>query len=127
MLGDSAVCTSTMCDSGSASVTEMDSVYQSLPSDIQSRFQSAHDLIMAGYNANYSFYDSWIPFNPVCCTLQQIGQQADTLTNQMQVALGQVPSGSGPGTQSQGMSLQTMIVLAAVGYLAFVYLAGHHG
>ena len=126
MLADSAVCTTPMCDSGSASVSEMDNVYQSLPIDTQSRFQSAHDSIMASYNANYSFYDDWIPFNPVCCTLQQIGQQADTLTNQMQLALGQVPTAPGPGTQSQGMSLQSMIILGAVGYLAFVYLASHH-
>jgi hypothetical protein len=98
-----AICTSVDCDSGKASIDEMDAVFQSLPINLQSRYQSAHDGIMAAFQKNYSWYDQIFgAFSPSCCTIQQLGNQADGLTAQMQAALGQIPVGvGGPGTQSQ--------------------------
>ncbi len=125
MLGNCPfIATSSTCQTGEAAIAQMDSVFQSLPVDIQNNFQSAHDMIMASYNANHSFYTDWIPLNPDCVIICQIGEQADALTSQMQIAIGQVPASH--VTPSQ-MSIQSMLILAAVGYLTFVYLAQHHG
>jgi hypothetical protein len=118
-LADStAVCTTPMCDSGAASVAAMDSLFQSLGSP--SQFQSQHDQIMGAFNQTYSWYSGLIPFNPNCCSVQQIGQQADALT----VAMG--GASNGPATQAQGMSITSILLLVGVGYLALVYLAGRH-
>jgi hypothetical protein len=120
MLGDNtAVCTTPMCDSGSASVSQMDALYQQLGQP--SQYQQAHDAIMASYNQSYSWYSDLIPFNPDCCTLQQIGQQADALSSQMSGGT----IGAGPSTQGQGMSLTTILVLGAALYLGMVYFASH--
>src|SRR5713101_1469054 len=125
-----AICTSTMCDSGKASIDEMDSVFQYLPASLQSRYQSAHDAILSAFQANYSWYDQVFgAFSSSCCTIQQLGQQADGLTAQMQAALGQVPVGvGGPGTQSQPVPiLQGLLggsntALLVVGGLIVFYL-----
>jgi hypothetical protein len=92
------ICTDANCDHGKASVEQMDSVYQSLSPDLQSKFKSSHDAIMASLNANWDWYTNWIPFNATCCTICAIGVQADTLTQQMQTAAGQQPLDTGPST-----------------------------
>jgi hypothetical protein len=95
------ICTTSMCSAGRASIEEMDAVYNSLESTLQPRFQSAHDSILSTYQQYWVSVDEWIPFNPECCAIQQLGYQADSLTSQMQQASGQVSSGPGPGTQAQ--------------------------
>ena len=83
------VCMTGDCAAGAASIRQMDSVYQSAGPDTQATFQSAHDGIMASFNQSYSWYSEWIPFNPGCCGILQLGAQADQLTVQIQRALGQ--------------------------------------
>lgn len=117
-LGD-IVCTTPQCDAGAAAVNAMDSFYQSLDPGTQASYKQQHDSIMTAFNSAYSWYSSYIPFNPTCCTVQQIGQQADALLCTMQGGTGCVPLASGSG----GMSLTSMIVIGAVAYLGFVYLA----
>jgi hypothetical protein len=126
----SQICTSQQCVSGKASVDEMDAVYQSLPANLQARYQSSHDAIIRAFNDNYSWYDSVFgAFAPSCCTIQQIGQQADGLTAQMQSAIGQYPIGVvGPGTQSQPTGLLTDLLggsntaLLVIGALILAYV-----
>ncbi len=127
MLGDTAIiCTAAMCGAGDASINQMDAIFLSLPANLQASFQSAHDTLMSSYNTLANSYWDYVPFNTHCCTQQQMGQQADVLTCQMQTANGQSCLPAGPGSQSSGISITTMIVLGAVGYLALVYFAGRH-
>lgn len=115
------ICTTPMCDAGEASVSQMDIVFRSLPAGLQNQFRSTHDNIMDNLASVASWYSDWIPFNPNCCTIQEIGQQADNLTHQMQVANGQVPSG--PLSDPGGMSLTSMVVLGVLGFLALTHFA----
>lgn len=122
MLGD-AICTTPQCTEGEAQVQQMDSVFQSAPPYVQSQFQSAHDAIMATYNATYGMFTNYIPFNPDCCTLADLGTQAVALQNQILTASGQ------QGTQLQpspGLPLTTIILLAGAGYLLLTVWAKKH-
>jgi hypothetical protein len=111
------------CTLGANAVSQMDLVFQSAPPDIQTAFQSAHDTIMVSFNQNNAWYNTWIPFNPVCETICGIGQQAESLMNQIQVAMGQSPT---PITSGSGTNIVNIVILVGVGYLALVYMAGHH-
>lgn len=122
MLGD-AVCTTPQCTTGEAQVQQMDAVFQSADANTQAQFQSAHDAIMASYNETYGMLTNYIPFNPDCCTLADLGNQAVTLQNQMLSAMGQ------QGTQLQpsaGLPLGTLILLAGAGYLLLTVWAKKH-
>lgn len=119
-LGD-VICSNTVvCQAAENAVQQMDSVYQANVASL-TNYQSSHDTIMSSYNANYSSLEDYIPFNPNCCTMQTIGQQAYDLMIQMQTALGQNPTPGGGNT----LGITGYIVLAAVGYLIFVYAASH--
>lgn len=109
-----AICTTPDCDTGQASILQMDGVFQSLPANLQYSFQSAHDSIMQAYNNTWYTGINWIPFNPSCCTIQDLGTQADALTVAMQTAMGQTPVH--PLTP-QGMSMSGLIVLGIIGFL----------
>ena len=117
------------CDAGQASVLEMDSVFQSLSSDLQAQYRGAHDAIMNAYNGEWYWGINWIPFNPQCGTMQELGNQADALTAQMQSAAGQVPVGvGGPATQASQSSILSGLIggqgttLLIVGGLVVAYL-----
>jgi hypothetical protein len=117
MMGD-LVCTSAQCTTGADSVTAMDNYFQALDPASQAAFKTRHDAIMEQFNAAYSWYSPYIPFNPACCDVLTIGKAADGLLCQMEGGQGCVSPSSGDGS----MSLQGMIVLAAVGFLAFTYM-----
>lgn len=122
MLGD-IVCTTPQCTDGEAQVTQMDSVFQNAPANIQAQFQSAHDAIMSSYNSVYGAFTNYIPFNPDCCTIGDLGTQAVALQNQMLVSMGQ------QGTQLQpsaGLPLTTILLLAGAGYLLLTIWAKKH-
>lgn len=117
----SIVCTTPMCEAGSASVEQMRQTFNSLSADVSqhfdaSRFRSTVDSIEASFNAEYSWYDPLIPFNPVCCTIEKIGQQADLITNQMLESVG--ASGI-PGPSTASMDPLLMLGFLVVGYLIF--------
>lgn len=112
---DDLVCTSTNYDAGVASVQMMDGVYQAAPDAIKQQFQSAHDSIMTTFNANYSWYGDWIPFGAGCQLMGNLGAQADQLTSQIQIAMGQSPT---PGKPSGGFDLsglQGVLIPAVIG------------
>lgn len=122
MLGD-VVCTTPQCTTGEAQIQQMDSVFQSLSSDLQAQYQSAHDAIMSSYNSIYGITTNYIPFNPDCCTLADLGNQAVSLQNQMLSASGQ------QGTQLQpsaGLPLGTLVILVGAGYLLLTVWAKKH-
>jgi hypothetical protein len=116
------VCSTPMCSAGAASVDQMQSVFDALGSP--SEFSSAVAGVKSAFDANYSAWDDWIPFNPVCCTIRDLGVSADTLTNQMQTKYGQTPTGTGPATNAPGAELPTLgqlsFGLVAVAALALV-------
>lgn len=123
MLRAAAICTTPMCDSGHSSVMQMDSVYLGLDPEIRNQFQSSHDAILNTLNNTYSWYSTWIPFNPDCCSMQTLGQQAEQLTAQMQAAAGAVTLGLGPaGDSGSGLSLGAMVALGVAGYLALAHI-----
>ena len=116
-LGD-LICTSAQCVTGADSVHAMDNYFQVLDPGTQASYKQQHDAIMAQFDAAYSWYSPYIPFNPGCCTVLTIGQAADALLCRMEGGVGCVSPSSGDGS----LSLSGMIVLAAVGFLAFTYL-----
>jgi hypothetical protein len=116
MLGD-VVCSTPQCTTGEAQVQEMDATFQGAPSNVQAQFQSAHDSIMTSFNQIYGMLTNYIPFNPDCCTIGDLGNQAQALQNQMLSAMGQ--SGT-PLTPSAGLPLGTLLILVGAGYLLLV-------
>lgn len=121
-MGD-GICTTPQCDSGAASVQEMNAVFVQLSDPQKSPFQSSVDAINSSFQSVYSWYDSWIPFNSDCCTVGNLGTQADALTAQMQSVLGAIPVGPGPSTQSTGLSVPALVVLGVVGFLVVSHVA----
>jgi hypothetical protein len=109
--------TSVDCQNGLAAVQQMDSVFQSAPTDIQAQFQSAHDTIMSSYN-QYSWYSCLVEINngAVC----DLGQQAATLMGQIQSAMGQSSTPGIPG--GPGTDYMSLIIIGAVLYLALPFL-----
>lgn len=116
------VATTVDCDNGQASVTQMDSVFQAAPANIQTQFRQQHDAIMSTYNSTWYTGIDLIPFNPACGTMQQLGQEADALANQILQAQGLSPV-AGPSTGSS-LSLTTMLLIGAAVYLLFLNKGG---
>lgn len=112
--------TSVDCTTGKALVDEMDAVYQSMPTNLQSSFQSAHDGIMSAFASTWYVGIDLIPFNPSCGAIAQLGQQAATLTTQMQTAMGQNPA-TPPAIASE-WSIGQIVAAVTVGYFAIVFL-----
>ena len=79
------ICTTAMCANAKVQVSQMQDTFKqySNNSDFYARFQPAVDSIQAAFDENYSVWSEWIPFNPACCALQDTGNQAEDLTNQM--------------------------------------------
>lgn len=86
------VCTSTMCKTGRAAVAKMWYTLNYLranePSFNAAGFEPACRGIQASLDAVDSWYADLIPFNPTCCTIDDIGRQADALANQMLASVG---------------------------------------
>lgn len=77
------------------------------------RFASTVDSIEESFDAEYTMFSEWIPFNPACCTIGDIGEQAATITNQMLQSVGgtTIPVSS-PPPDTLG-SLATLGILVA--------------
>lgn len=116
------------CRTGQSSILQMDSVFQSLSSNLQAEFQSAHDTIMSSYNSTWFPGIDWIPWDPSCGIIGALGVQADGLTAQMQSAEGQIPVGvGGPASTSQQSLLPSLFggqgtAVLLIGTLIFGYL-----
>lgn len=112
------ICTSAQCVTGANSVTAMDEYFKAMDPASQATFKARHDAIMAQFDAAYSWYSPYIPFNPACCDVQTIGLAADRLLCEMAGGSDCVSPSAGSGE----MSLQGMIVLGAVAFLAIQYV-----
>ena len=107
--------TSGDCDAGSQSINLMDATFQALPASSQAQYQQQHDALMTAFNANYSFYSSWIPLNPACCAVEQIGEQADALTSQMTGGAVKGPSVTPSGIPLPSLpDVTTLLIVAGV-------------
>jgi hypothetical protein len=103
------------CVVGSQSVNLMDQTYQALPAGSQAQYQQQHDALMTAFNAQYSSWMSWIPFNPSCCAVEQIGEQADNLTSQMTGGAVTGPSVTPSGIPLPSLpNVTTLLIVAGV-------------
>lgn len=126
MLGD-AICNTPECTTGEAQINQMDSVFQSAPANVQTQFQGAHDAIMSSFNAIYGITTNWIPFNPDCCTIGDLGNQAVALQSQILSAMGQSGTTLTPSGGFQLPSLQSvtsLLIVAGIVYLVVVLKPG---
>lgn len=116
------VCTTPMCTDGRTAVVEMEHTFsylkQNYPTFNQEYFGPAVASIRASLDAVDSIYADWIPFNPTCCTIEEIGSQADLLTNQMLQSVGAsgVPAPPPAGTDWFSIALLGGLALVAIAY-----------
>jgi hypothetical protein len=113
------ICTTGDCAAGRQSITEMDDAYKAADPSIQSQFQISHDALLKSFSDNYSWYSEWIPFNPACCGIVDLGAQADTLSAQIAKASNQQSPGGGPST-STGWDLSAIFGSFSLGAVAAV-------
>src|SRR5262252_8383947 len=96
------ICTSTMCADGRVSVQNMRSTFDSLVSNTdfnRSYYEPTVLAIEKSFHDNYSVFSEWVPFNPSCCAVKDIGAQADEVTHQMLQSVGaEAPTAPGPGS-----------------------------
>lgn len=85
-------CTTVLCKDGRAKVAAMFHTLNYLtanaPGFIASAYAPPASNIQASLDAVDSWYADLIPFNPTCCTIDDIGRRADALTNQMLSSVG---------------------------------------
>lgn len=116
------VCTTPMCTDGRAAVVEMEYTFgylkQNYPTFAAEFFAPAVASTRASLDAVDSFYADWIPFNPTCCTIEEIGAGADVLTNQMLQSVGAsaVPHPPAGGTDWLSVAIIGGLALVAVAY-----------
>ena len=120
MIGQ-AVCTSVMCEDGRRKVSEMWATYDYLlanyPAFNSSQFLPAATTLQQSLEAIDSWYATWIPFNPVCCSIDDIGNQAAQLTNTMLTSVGAARVPSPPPATNWG----NVIVIAGIVLIAAIY------
>lgn len=88
------ICVEGDCLIGETLVNQMSAFYQnslttaSNPDDFSAHFKSSVDSIVSSFNdANGSFWRHF-PFSPTCCSIKEIGNQAQSLTQAMSQYLG---------------------------------------
>lgn len=116
-----AVCTTPMCKSGRAAVAKMWYTFNYLKANYQNfnaaGFEPTCKSIQAALDSVDSWYADFIPFNPTCCTIDDIGRQADTITNQMLASVGGVTIPEPPpGTDWTSVIVFGGVVLLLVAY-----------
>jgi hypothetical protein len=120
MIGQ-AVCTTVMCADGRRKVAEMWNAFNYLSESYSgfdsSRFLPACNTIQQSLDAIDSWYATWIPFNPVCCSIDDIGNQAVQLTNDMLSSVGAAGVPVPPASTDWG----SVIVIAGIVILAAIY------
>jgi len=88
------VCTTPLCKSGRAAVAKARWTWQYLKDNYPGFNAGSFNPAIQSLEASLASVDSWyadfIPFNPVCCTIEDLGAQADILTNQMLGSVGAV-------------------------------------
>jgi len=106
-----------MCIQGKASVDTMNRTFNILLGNSlfnRARFETSVTAIGQAFEDAYAFYSPYIPFNPACCGIKDLGAQADRVTAEMLSSVGAAPIGPGPGSAT-GFNLEQLMPLA---YLA---------
>ena len=90
----SSICTTTLCKDGRAAVEKMrftrDYLTSNYPNFNADSFQPTIKALQAELESVDYWYADLIPFNPTCCVIDDIGKEADILTNQMLASVGAV-------------------------------------
>ena len=122
-----SICTTPMCDDGKASVERMRATFDNLsntnPAFQRARFEPTVVSIETSFQAEWSWYDDLIPFNPVCCTIADIGSAADTLTNQMLASIGAAPV---EPISKPTSPFDSITILAGVAIAAYLFVNIYH-
>lgn len=106
-----------MCAQGKASIQEMRRVFNILSGNAsfnREKFEASVLGIEGAFEDSYSVFSEWIPFNPACCAIKDLGNQADRITTQMLTAAGVALPGTGPGSQPPAIDLDAMVMLGAL-------------
>jgi len=92
-MSNGIMCTTTMCANAKVQLAQMQETYKNYANDgaFVARFKPSVDSIQQAFDDNYSVFSEWIPFNPTCCALQDIGNQAEDMNNQMLSYVGAAP------------------------------------
>lgn len=116
------ICTSAMCSKARASVVEMRNTFESMPVELQPRFQPTVQTIQNSLAETISPWSELIPFNPACCAAADIGAQADDVNAQMLAAMHAAGVGPGPSTQPPPIDLGGLLtaglIIAGIAVLA---------
>jgi len=117
----SNVCTTPMCKDGRAKVVQMEYTWSYLkdtePSFNADGFQPTVQSLRASLDSVDSWYADLIPFNTTCCTIDEIGSQAETLTNQMLASVGAISVPPAP----QPTDWSTLLLIGGAVVLLIVY------
>lgn len=112
----SQFCTTVMCSEGKAKVQQMRITYENLknnPSFNTNRFADTVNSIEESFDAEYTMFSEWIPFNSACCTIGDIGEQAAIITNQMLQSVGSTTVPTAPKPPDTLGSLATIGIVVA--------------
>lgn len=112
-----AICTTPMCTNGGLSVQQMEETFNSLlsnPKFDRSRFESTMLSIKNAYDSSIGWYDPYIPFNPICCSIESLGKQADALTVSMLKSVGSETTTPGPSTSPDEWDFSTLALIAGM-------------
>ena len=113
----SIICTTPMCEAGGLSVAQMQGTFDDLSANSafdRARFESTVTSIARAYADSISWYDPYIPFNPICCSIETLGRQADAVTREMIASVGGELPGPGPSTPSGGFDMSSLMLLAGM-------------
>lgn len=133
-LGD-FICTEGDCKIGRALVQQMLTVYAGAVAQLaanpsaQQSFQSKYATSVQGLadaaDSADGIFTRWVPFAPGCCTIKQVGFQAQEITHAMQVDAGlAVTSGVDPGSGTSLDSIVTMLKWLAFTATTVAIIAG---
>jgi len=116
------ICASGDCQIGKASVEQMGKTFNVLlqnPNFNRGNFEQQVTAIEQTFEDTYAFYSPYIPFNPTCCAVLEIGKQADGVTAAMlrSVGLSTLP---GPSQIQTGAGSDSWITLAIVAGVAII-------
>lgn len=113
-MSNDIICTGPMCTQGKASVDTMDRTFNVLLGNPLFNRQHFEPIVLAleqSFEEQYSFYSPYIPFNPACCGVKDLGAQADKITNDMLASVGAAQPGTGPGSTAPPISGDTIMNL----------------
>jgi len=76
----------------------------------RSKYEPLVIAIEQTFEETYAFYSPYIPFNPTCCAVLELGKQADKLSIEMLASVG-LQSTPGPSSAPPPVSSDTLITL----------------